>query len=135
MSVQITGKYIGKLGTEITHGPSGTVIKTAAPVDNNGDGSSFSPTDLCASAIASCMMTIIAIKAEHKELSVDGMNFSLEKHMNQSPRHIASVPITINLPNSISEKDRVLLEKSAMACPVHKSIASYVDIPVTFNYF
>ena len=134
MSVAITGTYKGNLNVELTHGPSGAVIKTAAPVDNNGDGSSFSPTDLVASAAAACMMTIMAIVAERDGIDLSGMRMSLEKHMSADPRRIASVPTLIHMPASVPEDKRAKLEKAALSCPVHKSLHPEVETPVQFVY-
>ena len=95
MAVEITGKYIGNLKTELTHGPSGMVIRTAAPVDNQGDGSSFSPTDLAAASLGACMLTLIAIVGERDGLDLTGLCFRLEKHMEANPRRIGAIPVTI----------------------------------------
>src|SRR5688572_21276097 len=98
MSVQMSGAYVGGLKTEITHGPSGAVIFTAAPVDNQGDGSSFSPTDLVAAGLAACVVTTMGIVAEREGIPFAGVRFSLEKHMRSDPRRIDRVPIRIEMP-------------------------------------
>ncbi len=134
MAVEITGKYIGNLKTELTHGPSGMVIRTAAPVDNQGDGSSFSPTDLAAASLGACMMTLIAIVGERDGLDLTGLSFRLEKHMESNPRRIGAIPVTLNLPAGLSADQKKKLENAALTCPVHKSLAEDVDKPVEFVY-
>jgi len=134
MAVEITGKYIGNLKTELTHGPSGTVIRTAAPVDNQGDGSSFSPTDLAATSLGACMLTLIAIVGERDGLDLTGLSFRLEKHMASDPRRIGAIPVTITMPEGLSAAQRKKLETAALTCPVHKSLAEGVDKPVEFVY-
>lgn len=134
MAVEISGKYLGDLKVELVHGPSGTVMKTAAPVDNQGDGSSFSPTDLAAASLAACMLTLIAIAARREELDLDGLSFRLEKHMAADPRRIGSIPITIQMPAGLTPDQRKKLENAALTCPVHKSLAPDVERPVRFEY-
>jgi putative redox protein len=107
VAVEITGRYTGQLKTEMTHGPSGVVLRTAAPVDNQGDGSSFSPTDLVAAALASCMVTTLAI---------------------------ARLPVEIHLPASLAPAERVKLERAAQTCPVHRSLGADVEHDVRFVY-
>lgn len=135
MAVEITGSYAGNLKIDLTHGPSGATLTTAAPVDNQGDGSSFSPTDLAASALGACMLTLIAIKAN--QLGIDlgpGLAFRLEKHMAANPRRIGRLPVTIDMPAGLTTDQRTKLERSALTCPVHKSLSHEVDIPVEFRY-
>ncbi len=134
MAVEITGKYIGNLKTELTHGPSGTVIRTAAPVDNNGDGSSFSPTDLAATALGACMMTLIAIVGERDGLDLSDLSFRLEKHMAANPRRIGAIPVTIQMPAGLTPDQKKKLENAALTCPVHKSLSEGVEMPVEFVY-
>src|SRR5690349_3800793 len=98
MSVEITGRYTGKLGTELTHGPSGALLRTAAPLDNQGDGSSFSPTDLVAAALASCIVTTMAIVAEREGISFRDATFRVEKHMIAQPRRIGALPVVVHMP-------------------------------------
>ena len=134
MSVSISGKYLGGLGVELQHGPSGTIIKTAAPVDNQGDGSSFSPTDLVASGLGSCMLTLIAIVGERDGLTLDGLKFRAEKHMDGPPRHIHKVELVISMPAGIPEDKRAKLEKAALTCPVKNSLPEGLETPVRFEY-
>ena len=134
MAVEITGKYTGKLNVQLRHGPSGAEIHTAAPVDNHGDGSSFSPTDLVAAALGSCMLTVMGIVAERKGIDLSGASFSLEKHMRSDPRRIDRVPVTIRLPAGLSNEQRELLERTALGCPVHRSLLPEVRKEVEFVY-
>lgn len=134
MSVQSSGKYLGNKNVELVHGPSGATIKTAAPVDNNGDGSSFSPTDLVASALGACMLTIMGIVAERDSLEFEGASFVVQKNMSSSPRRIESLPIVLKLPASLSTEERTKLERAALSCPVHKSLHPEIEIPVSFEY-
>jgi uncharacterized OsmC-like protein len=134
MAVEITGKYIGNLKVEMTHGPSGAVVRTAAPVDNKGDGSSFSPTDLTAASLGACMMTLIAIVGERDGLDLSGLSFRLEKHMVSDPRRIGAIPVTIRMPAGLTAPQRKKLENAALTCPVHKSLSPEIDKQVEFVY-
>jgi len=133
--VSIQVQYEGDLRCRATHGPSGKELFTDAPVDNHGRGESFSPTDLVATALATCMATVIGIKAQQKGLDVTGMTVSVEKHMSaDSPRRIVRLPIVITLPLPADHPDRRLLEATALACPVHQSLHPEIDKTVTWNW-
>ncbi len=134
MSVKITGKYLGHKRVEMQHGPSGAMMITDAPKDNNGEGRSFSPTDLLASSLAACMLTIMGIHAEKNGLELAGTHFELEKNMSASPRRVGSVPIVFHLPGSIEAEARAALEEAGLACPVHQSLHADVQITVDFQY-
>ncbi len=134
VAVQITGKYLGDLKVELHHGPSGSQITTVAPVDNQGDGSTFSPTDLVASALGACMVTLMGIAARKDDVNLEGLHFSLEKHMANDPRRIGSVPIHIHMPAGLSMKQRLILERAAMACPVHRSLPDELEREIKFVY-
>ncbi len=134
MSVSMTGTYEGGLGLELQHGPSGTVIRTAAPVDNQGDGSSFSPTDLLAAALGSCMVTLMAIVGERDGLSLEGVSFTAEKSMAASPRRVARVDLQIQMPAGLTPDQREKLENAALTCPVKQSLPADLETPVTFTY-
>jgi putative redox protein len=134
MPVEITGVYTGSLKMELTHGPSGTVIRTAAPVDNKGDGSSFSPTDLLAAALGSCMVTTMAIVAEREGIPFAEASFSLEKHMRSDPRRVDRVPLRIRMPAGLSQPQRERLEHVARTCPVDRSLFPEVEREVEFLY-
>lgn len=134
MGVVITGTYSGDLKMELTHESSGAVIRTAAPVDNAGDGSSFSPTDLAAAALASCMVTTMAIVAEREGIPFKSARFTLEKHMRSGPRRIDRVPVTIHMPSGLSPEQRERMEAVARSCPVHLSMLEQIDRPISFVY-
>ncbi len=133
MAVSISVEYEGGLRCRSTHGPSQNQFITDAPVDNHGKGESFSPTDLVATALATCMATVIGIKAQQKGYDIVGMKVSVEKHMSaDSPRRIVGLPITIQIPLPEDHPDRKLLEATALGCPVHHSVHPDIDKPVTF---
>ena len=134
MAVEITGKYAGSLNVEMVHGPSGRPLTTAAPVDNQGDGSSFSPTDLVASALGSCMLTIMGIVANREGWDLSGASFKVEKHMESSPRRIGRLPVRFEMPASLTQEQREKLERAAKACPVAKSLDQRVKVEATFSY-
>ena len=133
--VEITGTYGGDLRCTATHGPSGAQLDTDAPVDNEGRGEAFSPTDLVATALGSCIMTIIGIVARRRGLAIEGARFHVSKEMVADPdRRIGRLATKVWLPASLEEQDRKVLERAARACPVHKSLRPEVDAPVEFVY-
>lgn len=134
MAVSISGTYTGNLNVEVIHGPSGTRLTTAAPEDNQGDGSSFSPTDLVATALGSCMLTLMGILARREGIDLEGTRFELEKHMVSDPRRIGRIAVKIHMPAGLTKDQRKKLERSALTCPVHKSLLEDVDKPVEFVY-
>ncbi|MBI3832245.1 MAG: OsmC family protein [Planctomycetes bacterium] len=139
MGVQIDVVYEGQLHTVATHGPSGKTLTTDAPKDNMGKGESFSPTDLVATALGTCLVTIMGIVAQRNGLDIAGTRVHVEKEMAQAPlRRIARLPVTITVPKEqaakISADDRQKMEKAARTCPVHASLHPEIDAPVTFVY-
>jgi uncharacterized OsmC-like protein len=134
MSVTMTGRYLGDLKTELTHDLSGATLRTAAPLDNEGDGSTFSPTDLAAASLGTCVVTIYAIAARHEGLALDGAHFRIEKHMHPAPRRLGRVVIEVHLPRAIPEASRPHLERAGLACPIHRSLREEVVREVTFLY-
>lgn len=128
--------YVGNLRTKDTHLKSGTVIETDAPVDNNGKGEKFSPTDLVANALGACMMTMMGIAARDKKLLLENTQISIEKIMAANPRRISEVKVIIDFPKDhpIGESDRAYLERVALNCPVAKSIHPDIKQSVTFNW-
>lgn len=134
MAVPITGSYTGDLKMTLRHGPSGAEIQTAAPTDNGGDGSSFSPTDLLAAAVGSCMVTTMAIVAEREGIPFGAASFELEKHMRSGPRRVERVPVRIRMPGGLSPEQRERLEHVARACPVHASLHPEVGKQAEFTY-
>lgn len=134
MASLITGKYVGDLRVRARHERSGTELTTAAPPDNHGDGSSFSPTDLAATALASCVVTVMAIAARTHGIPFEGASYRIEKHMTSDPRRIAALPLTVTLPASLTAEQRTLLERAGRECPVHHSLHPGVEAPVEFVY-
>ena len=134
MAVEMRGTYVGNLKISMVHGPSGAEQKTAAPADNNGDGSSFSPTDLAAAALATCAVTTMAIVAERQGIPFERASFSLEKHMGGPPRRISRIPVRITLPESLNAEQRRILENTARNCPVALSLSDEVEKSFEFVY-
>ena len=131
--VRIEAAYDGNLRCSATHIPSGQTFVTDAPVDNMGKGESFSPTDLLATSMLNCMMTIIAIAADSKEIDVSGMRGSVEKHMASGPRRVSKLEVEISLPTELNSEDRAWLIKRGLACPVHKSVSQEMEVEVQFH--
>lgn len=135
MAVEIRGEYRGDLKVAVTHGPSGSAFATEAPVDNGGTGGSFSPTDLVATALGACMLTIMGIVAKRDGIPLDGTTFRVEKHMSaDAPRRIARLPVVFRMPPGLGPDQRRKLEAAALACPVKRSIHADIDVPIEFNY-
>jgi putative redox protein len=131
--VRLTTTYEGGLRCAAAHGPSGTTLVTDAPVDNHGKGESFSPTDLVATALGACMMTILGIVADRHGLDLAGMTTETEKVMSDAaPRRIASLKTRIMIPLPADHERRAMLEQAALACPVHKSLHPEIDAAVEF---
>ena len=124
--------YKGALRTEATHIRSGNTIITDAPTDNKGKGEAFSPTDLVATSLASCMLTIMGIKADEMNINIEGASAEVKKIMTAGPRRIAQVIIVINIPISADEKTKNILEKSALTCPVDKSLSNSMIRDIKF---
>jgi uncharacterized OsmC-like protein len=131
--VRIDATYDGNLRCTATHEPSGAKLITDAPVDNMGKGESFSPTDLLATSMLTCVMTIVAIRADSKEIDVSGMTGSVEKTMAASPRRVAKLEVFINLPSGISMDDRAWLITEGCNCPVCVSVSESMEVEVTFQ--
>jgi len=131
--VAIQLEYQGELHCKAVHGPSGTELATDAPKDNQGRGESFSPTDLVATALGSCMLTIMGIQARTLEIDIAGSTATVEKEMTATPpRRIASLKVKIHVPHAISAENRQKLERAAHTCPVHKSLHPDVQMPIEF---
>lgn len=121
--------YIGELRTEAIHLKSGTQMLTDAPVDNQGKGESFSPTDMVATALGSCMLTIMGIKARDKNIDIEGAQVEVLKTMASNPRRISRLDIKMTMPKkSYSDKDKKILELATKACPVGNSLHSDVEV-------
>ena len=126
--------YKGDLRTEAIHLQSGNTIITDAPVDNEGKGKAFSPTDLVATALASCMLTIMGIIAKRDGIMIEGTTADVEKIMVSNPRRIGEIRLIINFPYPISSKDQVKLERAAHTCPVSDSLNNDLNEIVEFIY-
>ncbi|MGB0065891.1 MAG: OsmC family protein [Terracidiphilus sp.] len=133
--VSIQVEYQGELHCKATHGPSGVELSTDAPKDNQGRGESFSPTDLVATALGSCMLTIMGIAARTLNIDISGATATVKKEMTATlPRRIARLAVRIHLPGAPSAADREKLERAAHTCPVHKSLHPDVQIPIEFTW-
>jgi len=133
--VEIMGRYIGDLRCEAVHGPSGTTLVTDAPADNMGRGETFSPTDLVATALGTCIITTMAIVAQRRGIDFSSARYTVEKHMVTEPeRRIGRLPVTIRMSAAITPENRAVLERAAHTCPVHKSIHPDVEAPISFVY-
>jgi len=131
--VKVFIEYQGDLHCSVTHGPSGATLQTDAPVDNQGKGEAFSPTDLVGAAMGSCMATIMGIYARQKGISLEGMRIQVTKEMTQSPpRKIARLATEIWMPPGLAPSPA--LEQAALTCPVHHSLHPDVDKPVQFHW-
>ncbi len=133
--VTIEGRYTGQLGCESTHGPSGAALITDAPVDNQGRGASYSPTDLVATALATCVATTVAIVGERRGVDLSGMRYRVTKEMVTQPtRRIGRLALTLWLPAAIADDERHRLERAAHSCPVHRSLHPDVEAPIEIVY-
>ena len=131
--IQISIEYQGGLRCEATHGPSQTKLLTDAPVDNHGKGESFSPTDLVATALGTCMATVMGIYAEAHALDLTGLTVTVGKEMTQVPvRRISRLICEIVVPLPETHPRREALERAALTCPVHQSLLPEIDKPVKF---
>mgnify|MGYP003643844650 CR=1 FL=1 len=131
--VEINAAYEGTLRCSATHGPSGSNLETDAPVDNHGRGERYSPTDLVATALGTCMMTIMGIYAQRHEIDLTGTKVRVEKHMTPAPpRMISRLPIHITVPLPEDHPHRRAIEKVAVNCPVHLSVHPDIEKPVIF---
>ena len=127
--------YEGGLRTRMTHLKSGEVVITDAPTDNHGKGAAFSPTDLVATALASCMLTTMGIKANQLGINMDGATAEVLKVMASDPRRIAEVHVKLAMPdNNYSDKYNAVLENTALTCPVAKSLHPDVVQHVEFSW-
>lgn len=131
----ITATYLGGLRVECTHEASGTRIITDAPVDNEGKGEAFSPTDLCATAVAACAMTIMGIYGKNHNVNVDGTRIEVTKTMSSNPRRIGQVLVVFHMPdNNYTDKEKLMLERAAHTCPVHLSLHPEVEQKFEFKW-
>ena len=129
-----TTVYMGDKHCELEHLPSGAKIETDAPKDNHGKGERFSPTDLVGAALASCVLTTIAIVGERDGLSLLGTKAELEKEMSEKPRRIGALRLHVTLSAALTPNQRRKFEETAKNCPVHRSLHPDIQIPMTFTY-
>lgn len=126
--------YNGNLRTTCTHQKSNDTFITDAPVDNNGLGEAFSPTDTVATALGSCMLTIMGIKAKEMNIALQGSTATINKIMASNPRRIATIEVTLILPKNITAKNRTILERAANSCPVHHSLHPSIKKVIHYNW-
>ena len=126
--------YLGNLRTENEHISSGNKFITDAPIDNNGKGEAFSPTDTVATGLANCMITMMGIKARDMQVNIDGTTAMVTKTMAADPRRISKIEVILNFPEGIDDKSRKILENTARTCPVHYSLHPDIERIITFNW-
>lgn len=126
--------YLGDKHCKAEHEPSQCVLETDAPKDNQGRGESFSPTDLVATALGTCILTTMAIAAEKEQINLMNSKMTVEKEMSSNPRKIAKLKTIIELPNNLSLEKRKKLEEIAQNCPVKISLHPDIQIPIEFKY-
>ncbi len=128
--------YEGDLRTVALHIASGTTIETDAPVDNQGKGQRFSPTDLVATALGSCMLTIMGQKARDHKIDLKGTRIEIQKIMKAEPRKMSGITLTFHLPDNLrlNEKQIIILQRAAETCPVMLSIHPEIEVEVNFNW-
>ena len=131
--VRIDATYDGNLRCTATHGPSGKQLISDAPVDNMGKGESFSPTDLLATSMLTCIMTIVAIRADSRQIDVSGMTGSVEKTMASGPRRVAKLEVVVDLPSGLDMEVRAWLITEGCNCPVCVSVSESMEVDVTFQ--
>jgi len=132
----IKTEYLGELRTRATHVQSGNALITDAPVDNQGKGEAFSPSDLLATALSSCMLTIMGMAANRMGVSLEGTQVQTVKIMAADPRRVSRLEIVMDFPSglSLSEKDKTVLERAAKTCPVYYSLHPDIEKEITFNW-
>jgi putative redox protein len=130
----IDSVYVGELRCRSSHQPSGSALDTDAPTDNQGKGERFSPTDLVATALSTCMLTIMGIVAERHGWSLEGCTARVEKTMtSEPPRRIALLTVWLSLPEGLDDRQRAVLQRAAEACPVKRSLEGAVPMQVHWS--
>ncbi|MFY1048218.1 OsmC family protein [Chryseobacterium sp. GP-SGM7] len=132
MTSKIT--YVGDLRCSAEHIQSGTIIETDAPTDNHGKGEKFSPTDLCATSLAECVLTTIAILGKEKGIKIDGAHCTLQKIMAANPRRISEIVCNFTFSDTYSDKEKAFIEETAHNCPVAKSLHPDLVQTMVFIY-
>lgn len=126
--------YRGDLRTHCVHIRSNSHFITDAPIDNNGKGEAFSPTDTVATGLASCMMTVMGIKARDLGVDLKGSSAEVTKHMVADPRRISKIEVKLQLPGDVSDKNRKILEHTAKTCPVNQSLHPDIERAIEFHW-
>ena len=126
--------YLGDLRTECTHQKSGDAFITDAPTDNNGKGLAFSPTDTVATGLASCMMTVMGIKARDMDVDMSGASAEVTKTMASNPRRISKIEVIMDLPFKADDKTKKILENTGRTCPVLQSLHPDIEKEITFKW-
>jgi len=126
--------YKGDLRTESTHLQSGTTILTDAPTDNHGRGEAFSPTDMVANSLATCMFSIMGIKAKAMDIGIENSTAEVTKIMQAEPRKISEIIVSFEMNSVVDEKSKTILERAAMTCPVFLSLHPDIKKKVRFNW-
>lgn len=133
--VEMTIEYQGDLSCRAVHGPSGTVLTTDAPLDNMGKGQSFSPTDLLATALGTCILTILGIVAQRHDLDLRGTKLVVRKEMTSQPvRRVGCLTVDVHVPVNLSPEDRRRLEHAAEICPVKRSLHPDTKVEIRFSW-
>jgi len=133
--VAIQVEYQGDLHCKAVHGPSHAELNTDAPVDNQGRGENFSPTDLVATALGTCMLTVMGIMARTLGIDIAGTTATVEKEMSSTaPRRIQTLTVRIHVPQNLSADNQLKLERAAHTCPVHKSLHPDIQTPIEFTW-
>lgn len=132
--VRIDVVYEGDLRASSVHLPSQVALATDAPVDNQGRGESFSPTDLLATSLATCMLTTMGIVAQREGWAIEGATASVEKYMGEAPRRVARLVVVLEMPPGVSTEARKVLENTARTCPVAKSIHPDLQLDLEINW-
>jgi uncharacterized OsmC-like protein len=133
--IEIRIDYEGQLHCAAVHAPSAATVATDAPVDNNGKGESFSPTDLLATSLGTCMATVMGIAAQRKQIALEGMKVQVRKHMSEdTPRRIAKLEVEIHMPIPEDHPEKKLLQSTVLGCPVHHSIHPEINVPITWHW-
>jgi putative redox protein len=132
MGVHITGTLTG-LDTVLIHGPSGATLRTTPPVDNGGDGSAFSPTDLCAASLGACAATTAALYAKRAGIPLESISFEVVKEMSATPRRIGTLTVVYRLRTNASDEDYQKLVAAAKTCPVRRTLEATVEIDESYE--
>lgn len=134
MKTTATLVYNGNLRNTLTHTQSGTQIETDAPTDNNGKGERFSPTDLLSASLAACMVTIMGISANGHNIEFTSINADIVKHMDSNPRKVGKIEVHLTIEGTFSDKEKAILEKAGLTCPVYLSLHPDLEKHIVFNW-